>query len=156
MHETTTASIAELSSDFDGQVITPDDVGYDEARAVFYRFIDKRPAVVVRPADADAVARVVSVARETGAELAVRSGGHSPAGHGVSEGGIVLDLSALRTLDIDAEQRTAWAQTGLTASEYTVAAGEHGLATGFGDTGQVGIGGSPSAAAPASSSGSTG
>jgi FAD/FMN-containing dehydrogenase len=141
MHETTTASIAELSSDFDGQVITPDDVGYDEARAVFYRFIDKRPAVVVRPADADAVARVVSVARETGAELAVRSGGHSPAGHGVSEGGIVLDLSALRTLDIDAEQRTAWAQTGLTASEYTVAAGEHGLATGFGDTGQVGIGG---------------
>jgi FAD/FMN-containing dehydrogenase len=141
MHETTTASIAELSADFNGQVITPDDAGYDEARAVFYRFIDKRPAAVVRPADAAAVARVVSFARETGTELAVRSGGHSPAGHGTSEGGIVLDLAAMRALDIDAEQRTAWAETGLTASEYTAAAGEHGLATGFGDTGRVGIGG---------------
>jgi FAD/FMN-containing dehydrogenase len=141
MHETTTASIAELSADFNGEVITPDDAGYDEARAVFYRFIDKRPAAVVRPADADAVARVVSFAHETGAELAVRSGGHSPAGHGTSEGGIVLDLAAMRALDIDTEQRTAWAETGLTASEYTAAAGEHGLATGFGDTGRVGIGG---------------
>jgi FAD/FMN-containing dehydrogenase len=141
MHETTTASIEELRADLNGQVITPDDADYDEARAVFYRFIDKRPAVVVRPADAAAVARVLSFARETGAELAVRSGGHSPAGHGVTEGGVVLDLSALRALDIDAGQRTAWAQTGLTASEYTVAAGEHGLATGFGDTGRVGIGG---------------
>jgi FAD/FMN-containing dehydrogenase len=141
MHETTTASIAELSADFNGKVITPDDAGYDEARAVFYRFIDKRPAAVVRPADAAAVARVVSFARETGTELAVRSGGHSPAGHGTSEGGIVLDLAAMRALDIDAEQRTAWAETGLTASEYTAAAGEHGLATGFGDTGRVGIGG---------------
>jgi FAD/FMN-containing dehydrogenase len=141
MHETTTASIAELSAEFDGQVITPDDAAYDEARAVFYRFIDKRPAAVVRPADADAVARVVSFARESGAELAVRSGGHSPAGHGTSEGGIVLDLSAMKGLDIDAEQRTAWAETGLTASEYTAAAAEHGLATGFGDTGRVGIGG---------------
>jgi FAD/FMN-containing dehydrogenase len=141
MHETITASIAELSADFDGEVITPDDAGYDEARVVFYRFIDKRPAAVVRPADADGVARVISFARERGAELAVRSGGHSPAGHGTSEGGIVLDLSAMRALDIDVEQRTAWAQTGLTAREYTAAAGEHGLATGFGDTGRVGIGG---------------
>jgi FAD/FMN-containing dehydrogenase len=141
MHETTTASIAELSADFNGLVITPDDAGYDEARAVFYRFIDKRPAAVVRPVDAAAVSRVVSFARDTGTELAVRSGGHSPAGHGTSEGGIVLDLSAMRALDIDTEQRAAWAETGLTASEYTAAAGEHGLATGFGDTGRVGIGG---------------
>ena len=74
-------------------------------------------------------------------ELAVRSGGHSLAGHSVSEGGIVLDLSDLRALEIDAERRTAWAQTGLTAGEYTTAAGAHGLATGFGDTGSVGIGG---------------
>ena len=74
-------------------------------------------------------------------ELAIRSGGHSLAGHGVSDGGIVLDLSAMRALQIDAEGRTAWAQTGLTAGEYTAAAGAYGLATGFGDTGSVGIGG---------------
>jgi FAD/FMN-containing dehydrogenase len=137
----TTHAIAELGSGFNGQVITPDDAEYDEARTVFYRSHDRRPAVVVRPADADAVTRVVLLARESGAELAVRSGGHSLAGHGVSEGGIVLDLADLRDIEIDAAGRTAWAETGLTAGAYTAAAGEHGLATGFGDTGSVGIGG---------------
>jgi FAD/FMN-containing dehydrogenase len=141
MSDVATTSIVPLLSDFKGRVFTPDDAEYDRARAVFYRSIDRRPAVIVRPADASAVSRVVSLARETGAELAVRSGGHSVAGHSVSEGGIVLDLAEMRALDIDAEGRTAWAQTGLTAAEYTTAAGEHGLATGFGDTGSVGIGG---------------
>ncbi len=125
----------------DGRVITPDDEGYEDARAVFYRSVDRRPAVIARPADTGEVARVVSLAREVGAELAVRSGGHSLAGHGVSEGGIVLDLSAMKGLEIDPEGRTAWAQTGLTAGEYTATAGAHGLATGFGDTGSVGLGG---------------
>jgi FAD/FMN-containing dehydrogenase len=74
-------------------------------------------------------------------ELAVRGGGHSLAGHSVSEGGIVLDLSAMKNVDIDVEGRTAWADGGLTAGEYTEAAGEYGLATGFGDTASVGIGG---------------
>ncbi len=122
-------------------MIAPDDAGYDQARAVIYGGIDRRPAVTIRVADANDVARVVLLARETGQELAVRSGGHSLAGHSVSDGGIVLDLSDMKRLDIDAERRTAWAQTGLTAGEYTAAAGAHGLATGFGDTGSVGIGG---------------
>jgi FAD/FMN-containing dehydrogenase len=136
-----TMSIEQLRSDLDGRVITPEDDGYEQGRAVFYRSVDRRPAVIVRPADETDVARVVTLARETGAELAVRSGGHSLAGHGVSEGGIVLDLSDMHALEIDAERRTAWAQTGLTAAQYTAAAAEHGLATGFGDTGSVGIGG---------------
>jgi FAD/FMN-containing dehydrogenase len=97
--------------------------------------------VIVRVADAGDVAHVIAHARETVAELAVRSGGHSGAGHGVSEGGIVLDLAQMRALEIDADSRTAWAETGLTAGEYTTAAAAHGLATGFGDTGSVGIGG---------------
>ncbi len=134
-------SISELRAALNGRVIGPDDAGYDKARTVFIGGIDRRPAVIVRPADATEVARVVSLARETGLELAVRSGGHSGAGHSVSEGGIVLDLADMRALDIDAERRTAWAQTGLTAGEYTTAADAHGLATGFGDTGSVGIGG---------------
>jgi FAD/FMN-containing dehydrogenase len=108
---------------------------------VFYGGFDRRPAAVVRVKDDDDVARVVSQAGESGLELAVRSGGHSTAGHSVSEGGIVIDLSDLRALDIDVEGRTAWAETGLTAGEYTTAAGAHGLATGFGDTASVGIGG---------------
>src|SRR6185503_19190078 len=68
-------------------------------------------------------------------------GGHSTAGHCVSEGGIVLDLSNMRDLQIDVEGCTAWAETGLTAGEVTSALGAHGLAVGFGDTGSVGIGG---------------
>ncbi len=133
--------VAQLRADLDGRVITPDESEYEEARTVFYRKHDRRPALVVRPADAGDVARVVALARNSGAELAVRSGGHSLAGHGVSEGGIVLDLSDLKGLEIDVEARTAWARTGLTAGEYTDAAGAYGLATGFGDTGSVGIGG---------------
>jgi FAD/FMN-containing dehydrogenase len=138
---TATISIPELRSDLKGRVIEPSDPEYDEARKVFLGDVDRQPAVIVRVADATDVSRVVTLARETGIELAVRSGGHSSAGHGVSEGGIVLDLADIKELDIDVEGRTAWAQTGLTAGEYTNAAATHGLATGFGDTGSVGIGG---------------
>jgi FAD/FMN-containing dehydrogenase len=133
--------IPRLRAALNGRVITPDDAAYDHARAVFYGGFDQRPAVIVRVADATDVSRVVSLARETGSELAVRSGGHSLAGHGVSDGGIVLDLSGMTALDIDVEGRTAWAGTGLTAGAYTTAAGAYGLATGFGDTASVGIGG---------------
>jgi FAD/FMN-containing dehydrogenase len=136
-----TVSIPQLKAEFDGRVIAPDDTGYDQARTVFAGGIDRRPAVIIRPADANEVARVVSLAREAGLELAIRSGGHSGAGHSVSEGGIVLDLAAMRGLDIDLASRTAWAETGQTAREYTTAAAGHGLATGFGDAGTVGIGG---------------
>ena len=108
----TTEQVRELRARLDGRVIAPDDAGYEEARTVFYRSVDRRPAMIARPADASEVSRVVSLARETGAELAVRSGGHSLAGHGVSEGGIVLDLSDLRAVEIDTDGRTAWAADG--------------------------------------------
>ena len=139
--ERTMGMAAELAEDLTGTVIGPEDAGYDEARAVFYGDIDRRPAFVVRVADAADVVRVIAMARDRGLELAVRSGGHSVAGHGVSEGGIVLDLSAMKGLEIDPAGRTAWAETGLTAGELTSVVAEHGLAIGFGDTGSVGIGG---------------
>jgi FAD/FMN-containing dehydrogenase len=134
-------SIPQLRTVIAGQVITPEDAGYDAARTIFYGGIDRHPAVIVRVANTTDVSHVVTLAHETGLELAIRSGGHSAAGHSVSEGGIVLDLSDMKALDINVEERTAWAETGLTAGEYTAAAAEHGLATGFGDTGSVGIGG---------------
>jgi FAD/FMN-containing dehydrogenase len=141
MSATNAISIPQLRDAFEGRVIGPDDADYDRARTVFLGGIDRRPAVIIRPADTDEVARVIALARDTGAELAVRSGGHSSAGHSVTEGGIVLDLSDMKALDIDVEGGTAWAQTGLTAGEYSTAVGAHGLTTGFGDTGSVGIGG---------------
>ena len=125
----------------DGRVIGPHDPEYDAARAVFYGGTDKRPAAIVRVANAGDVSRIITFARESGTELAVRSGGHSGAGHSVSDGGIVLDLKDMHALEIDPKTHTAWAETGLTAAAYTLAADAHGLATGFGDTGSVGIGG---------------
>jgi FAD/FMN-containing dehydrogenase len=134
-------SISRLRTQVRGRLVTPDDPAYDQARTIFYGGFDGRPQVIVQPADAADVAQVVALARDTGLDLAVRSGGHSPAGHSTIDGGIVLDLSAMRALDLDTGTRTAWAQSGLTAGEYTTAAAAHGLATGFGDTGSVGMGG---------------
>jgi FAD/FMN-containing dehydrogenase len=133
--------VLRLGKDVEGRVIAPDDAEYDEARTPFYGGIDKRPAAIVRVASDADVARVIAEARDTGLELAIRSGGHSIPGHSVSDGGIVLDLSDLQALAIDTDDRTAWAESGLTAGEYSNAAAEHGLATGFGDTASVGIGG---------------
>ncbi len=134
-------TISLLRTDLGDRLLAPGDAGYDEARTLFYGGMDHRPATIIRAADATDVARVVTVAREAGVELSIRSGGHSIAGHSVSDGGMELDLSQMRALDLDVSGRTAWAQPGLTAGGYTVAAAAHGLATGFGDTGSVGIGG---------------
>ena len=77
------------------QALTPEHAAYDHARAVFAAHIDRRPALIARVEGPGDIARVIAQARETGSELAVRGGGHSPAGHGVSDAGIVIDLSAL-------------------------------------------------------------
>ncbi len=134
------AIVSGLRAGLNGTVITPDDAGYDRARTVFYS-IDRRPALIARVVNTADVSRVIAVARETGLELAVRSGGHSLAGHSTSDGGIVLDLSGMKKLEIDPQQRTAWAEAGLTTGEYTNATAIYGLATGFGDAGSVGVGG---------------
>jgi len=141
LNQSTIMPITEWRNMFSGEVIGPDDPNYDAARAVFYHCIDRRPAAIIRAANAGDVAQAVALAREMGLEPAIRSSGHSVAGHSASEGGLVLDLSAMKGLEIDVVGRTAWAEAGLTAGEYTAAAGRHGLATGFGDTGEVGIGG---------------
>lgn len=135
------SAVAGLRAALNGRVVGPDEPGYDRARSVYYTGFDRRPAAIVRPSDAVEVGRVVGIAREAGLELAVRSGGHSVAGHSVTDGGIVLDLSAIRDVEVDVAGRTAWAGAGLTAGEYTAEVGAHGLATGFGDTGSVGVGG---------------
>jgi FAD/FMN-containing dehydrogenase len=136
-----TLSIPDLRAAVSGRVIAPDDPEYDTARQVLPGDIDRRPAVIVRVANDTDIAHVIGLARDTGLELAVRCGGHSASGFGVAEGGIVIDVRDLRGLDIDVDGRTAWAGSGLTAAEYSTTVAEHGLATGFGDTGSVGIGG---------------
>ena len=141
MKAPTGSLLAQLPSGLKGRVVEPSDAEYDEIKTVFYGGSDRSPAAVVRVADAEDIARVITFSRDAGLDLAVRSGGHSVARHSIVDGGIVVDLRDLKALDIDADGRTAVAATGLTAGEYTAAAGAHGLATGFGDTGSVGIGG---------------
>jgi FAD/FMN-containing dehydrogenase len=134
-------AIARLGTEIDGTLLQPGEDGYEAARLISYGGIDAHPAAIVQVAGVDDIRRVLAVARETGVELAIRSGGHSGAGHGTTEGGLVLDVRKLRRIDIDPVTKTAWAETGLTAADVSMAAGEHGLAIGFGDTGSVGIGG---------------
>ena len=156
MQQSQHKSIHNLRSDLNGEVIGPEDAAYDEARQVFFKGVDRRPAAVVRVAGADDVARVVTFARESGLELAVRSGGHHRAGYGTSEGGIVIDLSGMRALDIDADANTAWVETGITAGEYTSAVGERGRATAWATLARSGSAGSPSGVESASWSAGTG
>jgi FAD/FMN-containing dehydrogenase len=136
-----TVSIPQLRAATRGRVLGPHESGYDQARSLYVSGHDRRPFAIVRPVDGADVARVVAFARHHGLPLAVRSGGHSIAGQSVCDDGITLDLSSLRVLNIDGPTRTAWAGAGLTAGEYTRATAAHGLATPFGDSPSVGLGG---------------
>jgi len=136
-----TQDVDGLRARFSGRVVVPGDPDYDALRVVVLGGVDPRPAVIARPRhDAD-VAAAVTFARDTGLPLAVRSGGHSGAGHGTVDDGLVIDLRDLTGLDIDVEGRTAWVGAGLTAGAVTAATAAHGLAVGFGDTGSVGVSG---------------
>ena len=100
---------------------------------------DRYPALVVRAHDAADVLQAVRFARRQELPLSVRSGGHSMAGHGAVEGGVMVNLSAMKGLSIDPERRVAWAQPGVTAGEYgRPKLRRYGLATPFGDAGRWG------------------
>src|SRR3954470_24390655 len=139
--QATDSPISDLRAALTGEVTGPGDSGYDEARGVFFKGIDRRPAAVAHVANAGDVARAIPFARENDLPLAVRSGGHSRAGYGTTDGGLVIDLSGMKAIDIDTDAKTVWVETGNTAAEFTKATGEHGLVTGLGDSGSVGIGG---------------
>ena len=142
---TSTTSISpdlqQLREELAGELVLPTDEAYDRTRSVVLATADPRPAAIARVANDDDVSRVVGFARDHGIELAVRSGGHSGAGHGSTDGGIVIDLRAMKAFEIDEDGASAWAEAGLTAGEVSEALGERGLTIGFGDTGSVGIGG---------------
>ena len=124
-----------------GTLVRPGDAAYEQDSQVWNSARQGAPRAIVRAADAGDVATAIEFARSNGLEIAVRSGGHSLAGHSSGDGVLVIDLRDLRGLHIDPRQQLAWAGAGLTAGEYTAAAAAHGLATPFGDTGSVGIAG---------------
>jgi FAD/FMN-containing dehydrogenase len=136
-----TQDVDDLRTRFSGRVVQPDDPEYDALRVVVLGGADPRPAVIARPLDDADVAAAVAFARDAGLPLAIRSGGHSGAGHGSVDGGLVVDLRDMRAVDVDPGDRTAWVEAGATAGETTAATAAHGLAVGVGDTGSVGVSG---------------
>ena len=137
----TIALADDLSEVLSGEVVTPTDVDYEDARQVFNAMIDKRPALIVRCRETADAAIAVNYAREHGLEIAVRSGGHSVVGFGVCEGGVVIDLSGMKTISVDPVARTACAGGGVLWGNIDAATQTHGLHTPGGRVTTTGIGG---------------
>ncbi|MDP9295535.1 MAG: FAD-binding oxidoreductase [Actinomycetota bacterium] len=136
-----TPTIDQLRGQVHGSVVAQGDADYEEARKVYNAMIDRRPSVVVRCADAADVQAAVNFARENGLDLAVRGGAHSVPGFGTCDGGVVADLSGMRSVSVDAADRTARAQGGATWGDFNDATHEEGLATTGGIISTTGVAG---------------
>jgi FAD/FMN-containing dehydrogenase len=135
------ATIRELEYGLAGSVVGPGDPSYETARRVWNHTIDKRPALIVRAASTDDVARTVRFARSEGRPVAVRGGAHSVAGFSTCDDGVVLDLSQLNDVEVDMKSRRAFAGGGTRWKDFDAATQQHGLATTGGLVSSTGIGG---------------
>ena len=124
-----------------GEVISPEDEGYEEARHVYNGMIDRRPAVVVRPANAGDVVAAVRFAADLGVDVSVRGGGHSVPGFGTNDGGVVVDFSRMRGVRVDPASSTARAEGGATWGDFNAATYPFGLATTGGIISSTGVAG---------------
>ena len=131
----------ELRKEIRGQVSLPGDPGYEKARTIWNAMIDRRPAGVVHCATADDVAHAIRFAREQRLELSIRGAGHNIAGNAVCEGGVMIDLSAMNTVRIDADKKRAYVGPGATLADFDEIAQKHGLATPVGINSTTGISG---------------
>jgi len=123
------------------RIITADDAGYDEARAVHNGMFDRHPKVVVRAEQVADVIAAVNFARDAGLDLAVRGGGHSAPGFGTNDAGVVIDLSLMRHVHVDPQARTARAGGGATWGDFNYATYAYGLATTGGIVSTTGVAG---------------
>ncbi len=135
------AALNELSRSLQGQLILATSSEYDGARRVWNRMIDKRPAMIVRCVDAADVSRAITLAREKELLLAVRGGGHSFPGLSTCDGGMVLDVSAMKTVSVDVKGRRVVAGAGCWGGHVDGATQEHDLATTMGQISDTGIAG---------------
>jgi len=135
------ATVRELQVGLEGSVVGPEDADYETARRVWNHAIDRRPALIVRPASTEDVARAVDFARSEGRPIAVRGGAHGVAGFSTCDDGIVIDLGQLNQVHVDVESRRALAGGGTTWKIFDTAAQQHGLATTGGLVSSTGIGG---------------
>lgn len=135
------AVVSEFTRSLAGGVLTAETPGYDQARAIWNAMIDRRPALIARCATAEDVARTVRFARAHDLLVAVRGGGHNIAGNAVCDGGLLIDLSGMRAVQVDTAKRTARAEGGVTLGDFDAATQAHGLATPLGINSTTGIAG---------------
>jgi FAD/FMN-containing dehydrogenase len=134
-------TIEKLKTNVKGRAVLPDDVSYDEVRAIWNATIDRRPAVIVQCAAAADVPSAIAFARSNGLEISIRGGGHNIAGNAVCDDGVTIDLSTMRNVRIDAQKRRAYVAPGATLADFDRAAQVHGLATPVGVNSTTGIAG---------------
>ena len=130
-----------LRRTFRGEIVQPDDVDYDEHRRIWNGSIDRHPALIARCADADDVSDAIRFARDSGLDLTVRSGGHSFPGHSVSDDALVVDLSLMKQIQVDPENRVARVQAGVRLGELDAATQPFGLAVPAGIVTTTGLAG---------------
>ena len=123
------AATRALAGSVKGQVLLPGVAGYDESRRVFNAMIDRRPAMIIRCAGADDVVESVEFARAHDLPVTVKGGGHGVAGRAVADGGVMLDLSAMMRVRVNAIERTATVEPGVTLGELDRETELFGLAT---------------------------
>jgi len=134
-------STSHLKTIVKGEVMSPGDAGYDDARRVWNAMIDRRPALIVRCAETEDVQHAVAFARDHGVELSIRGGGHNIAGNAVCDDGVLIDLSKLRAVRVETERKRALVQPGATLNDVDRATQAHGLATPTGINSTTGIAG---------------
>jgi FAD/FMN-containing dehydrogenase len=135
------ATTSSLAATLTGTLLSPGDEGYDAARRVHNGLIDRRPALIACCANTNDIAAAVRHARDAGLEISVRGGGHNVAGRAVAEGGLMIDLAGMRSVEVDPSASTARAQGGARWSNVNDAAGVHGLAVTGGAISTTGIAG---------------
>jgi len=99
-------AIKKLGGTIKGRVLSPDDAGYDEARQIWNAMIDRRPAVIVQPADGGDVAPAIKFARDNALEISVRGAGHNIAGNALCDDGLTIDFSNMKQVRVDVEKKT--------------------------------------------------
>ena len=134
-------TIEELSVAFQGEVVRPGDPGYDDARTIWNAMIDKRPAILFRVKNTQDVVRAINYAREHRLALSVKGGGHNIAGSAIVNGGAVIDLSLMRSVQVDPVARRAVVEGGALLSDLDAATQAHGLAVPVGVNSTTGVAG---------------
>jgi FAD/FMN-containing dehydrogenase len=141
INNTGLVDVSQLRRVLDGQVMLPGDDGYDSARLLWNAMVDRYPAVAVRCVSNADVSAAINFARQHDLEIGVRCGGHSILGICVPDGGLLIDLSGMRTVRVDPDVRRAWVQGGALLGDLDRAAQEFGLATTAGNVSHTGVGG---------------